>query len=86
MFSQAKWNGLLVYTPDSPNIAYLNGTCWLAMEFADGREPGSAEAEFVRFVSDIEQPQRAALLFQESVATLERYGIIERVVKSSGEV
>jgi hypothetical protein len=75
-----EWNGILVYTPDNPNVFYLNSTSWMVLELIDNVRLDEARARFRDLMADCLSPSEADTTFDEGLAVLEEKGVVELVV------
>jgi len=78
-----EWGALLAYTPDNPNVVYLNPTAQLVLAFVDGQPYDGAKGQFVDFMADAASPEDAAAAFDEGLQVLETVGIVEATVEDA---
>lgn len=74
--SVPEWGCLLVYTPSTPNLHYLDAHSWLIFELCDGRPYTEILADFVACVPADTPVEQAETALQEVMTTLLGNGVI----------
>lgn len=80
-----EWNTLLVYTPDNPNIHYLNPTAWLIFELCDGRTKEQIEKEYLAAMSFAVSSVQAKKDLEDVLSTLLNNRVIQ-IEASTGDL
>ncbi|MGF0308949.1 hypothetical protein [Rhodococcus sp. IEGM1428] len=75
--SVPEWGCLLVYTPSTPNLHYLDAHSWLIFELCDGRERKQIFEDFVDNVPSDTPMDKAQSAFDDVVTTLLGNGVLE---------
>lgn len=78
-----EWQALIVYTPQRPDLHWLNPEAWMVLELANGEVTQIADA-YAR-EAGIDDAEEAYRIVDSCLQTLERKGIVERVQVSDGQ-
>lgn len=70
------WHAVVVYTPDTPALHWLNAMAWLVLEACDGRTVN----EIIEVIADALPRDRAVAeqSVERCLADLEQKGLIQR--------
>jgi hypothetical protein len=81
-----EWSGLLAYTPDNPNMFFLNSTTWAILELSEGRTSSDLEDAFADFTKEVVNPDQARATLAEGLQLLEEKNILEFVPEDAASI
>lgn len=79
-----EWAGALVYTPETPNMCYLNTTAWTVLELCEDKSPDELEEAFIEFVGEDVGGDEARQRLNEALTMLTSQRIV-RLDQENGE-